>query len=430
MRRLGLWMVLVCAAGPLAGQAATEAAPEAAPEAAEPLLDPIARLAHNIESGAVDLAFDSVQGWLPSLMSALEVPVASQVLIFSRTSLQTDLIAPWTPRAVYFNDDVYLGWVPDSPIVEIAVADPAGAAAFYTLAQNASQPPVFTRESSTCLMCHESRSVTGGPPGFIIRSVLTDRLGYPVTPLHEGSTDDQTPFEERFGGYYVTGSHAAPGHAGNVYAPLRTHEITDKRQYLEGVDMQAGGGVVDLEGRFDVTPYSTPHSDLVSLMVLTHQAHVHNRISEARVVGEAAALSEQRAGVLSASGLQTVEGAVERLLRAMLFSGEAPLPGPVAGTSDFVEVFEALGPFDDQGRTLRQFSLEQRLFRYPLSFLVYSEGFRSLPTLVKATFFQRLDDVLSGRDESADWAHLDEADRRAIAEILTATDPEFASLAR
>ena len=428
IRRLGLWSVVLwsmaaCLTTPLAAQ-------DGAAANDGPLADPIARLADRIASGDVDLVFDSARGWLPSLMAALEVPVASQVLVFSRTSLQTDLIAPWTPRALYFNDDVYLGWVPDSPIVEIAVADPAGAAVFYTMAQNSTQPPVFTRESSTCLMCHESRSVTGGPPGFIVRSVLTDRLGYPITALHDGSTDDQTPFEERFGGYYVTGSHAAPGHAGNVYAPVRTHEVTDKRTYLEGVDMQAGGGVTSLEGRFDASPYATPHSDLVSLMVLTHQAHVHNRISEARVVGEAAALSERRLGVLSPSGLQTVEGAVERLLRAMLFSGEAPLPGPVTGTSDFVETFQARGPFDDQGRSLREFSLDQRLFRYPLSFLIYSEGFRSLPDLVKTTFFQRLDDVLSGRDDGEDWAHLDDDDRRAIAEILTATDPEFAALAR
>jgi hypothetical protein len=179
-----------------------------------------------------------------------------------------------------------------------------------------------------------------------------------------------------------------------------------------------------------VSLYAAPHSDLVSLLVLTHQAHVHNRISEARLAGEVAAVSEQRAGVLSASGLQTVEGAVERLLRAMLFSGEAPMPGPIEGTSDFVDVFEARGPFDGQGRSLRQFALDDHLFRYPLSFLIYSEGFRSLPPLVRTTFFQRLDDVLSGRDTGSEWAHLGEDDRRAIAEILQATEPEFASLVR
>jgi hypothetical protein len=420
-------MVAVCAAMPVMGQTTAQLDQGAEPE---PVADPILMLQSRMEAGAVELAFDSVQGWLPSLMMALDVSVASQVLIFSRTSLQTDLIAPWTPRAVYFNDDVYLGWVPESPIVEIAVADPAAAAAFYTLAQDANRPAVFHRESSTCLMCHESRSVTGGPPGFIVRSVLTDRLGYPMTPLHEGSTDDRTPFEERFGGYYVTGSHATPGHAGNVYAPVQNHDITDKRGYVSEVDLQAGGGVLALEGRFDASPYASPHSDLVALLVLTHQTHVHNLISEAREVGDAALLTEQRAGTLSASRLHAVEGAVERLIRSMLFSGEAPLPGPIAGTSNFVETFEARGPFDAQGRSLRQFDLDGRLFRHPLSFLVYSEAFRSLPVLVKTTFFQRLDDVLSGRDDGSDWAHLDEEARRAIYEILEATVPEFASLAR
>ena len=425
--RFGVWMVAVCTAMPLMGQTTAPLDQEVEPA---PLVDAILMLQGRLEAGEVELAFDPVKGWLPALLTELDVPVASQVLIFSRTSLQTDLIAPWTPRAVYFNDDVYLGWVPESPIVEIAVADPAGAAAFYTLAQDPNQAPVFQRESSTCLMCHESRSVTGGPPGFIVRSVLTDRLGYPMTPLHEGSTDDRTPFEERFGGYYVTGSHATPGHAGNVYAPVMNHDITDKRGYVSEVDLQAGGGVLALEGRFDLSPYATPHSDLVALMVLTHQAHVHNLISEAREVGDAALLTVQRSGSLSASRLQAVEGAAERLIRSMLFSGEAPLPGPIAGTSDFVEVFAGRGPFDAQGRSLREFDLDGRLFRYPMSFLVYSEAFRSLPVLVRTTFFKRLDDVLSGRDDGPDWAHLDDDTRVAIYEILEATVPEFASLER
>lgn len=398
--------------------------------AALPVADPVDRLAARIDRGEVEFAFDSARGWLPSLLHALDVPVESQILVFSRTSLQTDLISPWTPRALYFGDEIYLGWVPDSPIVEIAAVDPDGAAAFYTLAQDPNRPPTFRRESTTCLMCHESRAVTGGLPGFIVRSVLTDRFGYPVIPLHEGSTTDRTAFDVRFGGYYVTGSHATPGHAGNVYAAVRSHEVVDPERTLDEVDLQAGAGALDLDGRFDLEPYLSPHSDLVALMVLTHQAHVHNLIASAREAGEDARRIESLGGTLPAPARQRIDGAVDRLLRAMLFVDEAPLPGPVRGTSGFAAAFEARGPFDARGRSLRAFDLETRLFRYRLSFLVYSDAFRALPDVVRDRFYRRLDAVLRGGDPGGEWAHLGADERRTLSEILDATDPEFAAVRR
>jgi len=109
----------------------------------------------------------------------------------------------------------------------------------------------------------------------------------------------------------------------------------------------------------------------------------------------------------------------------MLFAREAPLNGPVQGTSTFAEEFAARGPFDDGGRTLRAFDLDQRLFRYPLSFLVYSESFDALPDIVKDGFYTRLEAVLRGEDTSEDFVHLSAADRTAIREILEQTKPEY-----
>lgn len=405
-----------------AGVAAVLGAARGGP-ASPPQDDPVDRLAQRLARGEVALSFDSARGWLPSLLDAFDVPVESQILVFSRTSLQTDLISPWTPRALYFGDEIYLGWVPDSPIIEIAAVDPDGAAVFYTLAQDPDRAPRFRRESTTCLMCHESRTVTGGLPGFIVRSVLTDRLGYPVIPLHDGSTTDRTAFERRFGGYYVTGSHGTPGHAGNVYAPVRSHEVVDSERYLEDFDLQRGGGALDLEGRFDQEPYLAPHSDVVALLVLTHQAHVHNLMAAARDAGEEAHRLEALGGDVPAAVAQRVEGAVERLLRAMLFVDEAPLPGPVAGTSGFAATFEGRGPFDERGRTLRAFDLESRLFRFRLSFLIYSDAFRSLPPRVRDRFFIRLAAVLRGRARGEEWRHLGDDERRVLVEILDATEP-------
>ncbi|MEX2465869.1 MAG: hypothetical protein WD995_03100 [Gemmatimonadota bacterium] len=398
-------------------------------------INPIAVLQRRIDAGDTVLDFDDQHGYLVSVLEALDIPVSSQGLIFSRTSLQTNLITPWTPRAVYYNDDVYIGWVQDSPILEIASIDPDDGGVFYTLEQNPEGELKFKEEGTTCLMCHESRAVTDGIPGVMVRSVLVDRFGYPIAPLHEGSTSDRTDFDRRFAGWYVTGTHEGGSHAGNAYAPVLSHEVSDVSRYLEGFDVNADGNVLDLEGRFDSEPYLSRHSDLVSLMVLTHQTRVHNLITVAHeaakeAVGGAAMLNRIRSGGIPAPEIQSaaqvrIDGAVERMARSMMFAREAPLPGRVAGTAGFAEEFEARGPFDDQGRSLRHFDLERRLFKYPMSFLIYSDAFATLPDLVKEPFYRRVIEVLEGRDLSGEFDHLDESDRSAIWEILEATKPEF-----
>ncbi len=399
--------------------------------------DPVAVLDARIEAGEATLTSDGEHGYLPALLDALGIPLSSQGLVFSRTSLQTDRITPWSPRALYFNDDVYVGWVRDSPILEIASIDPDEGAVFYTVAQDGGQRPIFRRETTTCLMCHESRSVTGGVPGVIMRSVLTDRMGYVVGSIQEGSTTDRTPFAERFGGWYVTGTHGEPGHAGNVQSPLLSHEVSDVPRYLRDFDLNAGGDVTDLSDRFDTAPYMSAESDLVALLVFNHQVRVHNVIILARQ-GTEEALADQAARLQSSgepapdSGMlpataDRIEAAVDRLLREMLMWREAPLNGPVAGTTSFAGDFVARGPRDDEGRSLRDLELNRRLFRYPLSFLIYSDAFRALPELVKDRFYRRLDAVLTGSDRTEPFEHLDDDDRRAIREILRATDADFAA---
>ena len=155
-------------------------------------IDPVAALQQRLAAGEAVLEYEDQHGYLVSLLEALDIPVSSQGLIFSRTSLQTNLITPWTPRAVYYNDDVYIGWVQDSQIIEIASIDPDDGGVFYTLDQDP-EGIRFNEEGTTCLMCHESRAVTEGIPGVMVRSVVVDRFGYPISPLHEGSTSVASP---------------------------------------------------------------------------------------------------------------------------------------------------------------------------------------------------------------------------------------------
>jgi hypothetical protein len=375
--------------------------------------DPIAKLQEKIDAGEVTLTFEPGHGYLKSVLEALQIPASSQGLVFSKTSLQLDRIAPWSPRALYFNDEVYAGWVQDGPIMEFASMDPKLGTVFYSLPQSKEGPPRFQRETTTCLLCHDSASVTGGVPGLIVRSMFTDKYGYGLAAIGTSVTTDQTPVEERWGGWYVTGTHGPLRHVGNVMAPAVAHEIGAVKPYLARFDLYTGGNVTDLSSRFDTDPYLHEHSDLVALMVLTHQAAAHNLMTVA--------------GYAARAGKADMKSAAERLVRALLFVKEARLGAPLKGTSTFAEDFVKAGPRDSKGRTLREFDLEKRLFRYPLSYLIYSDSFNALPDSVKEHVYRRIYEVLSGADTSADYAHLAAGDRQAILEILAETKPDVAA---
>lgn len=379
--------------------------------------DAVARLQQRIDSGDVRLEFDPAHGYLPAVLRALDVPTSSQGLVFSRTSLQVDRIAPWTPRAIYFNDDLYVGWVQGGPIMEIASVDPVLGGVFYTLSQEESEHPRFERQKHTCLQCHDSSSSTGGVPGFIMRSVVTDRYGYTVA-TDTGATSDQTPLSKRWGGWYVTGSDGGLSHMGNVMAPALAHEMGNVQTYLAKANLD-GRTVPDLKERFDTEPYLTPHSDAVALLVLAHQTSVHNLLT---LVKYESKKSSQLGGDPVAPNVRYL---ADQLVRTMLFVKAAPYPGPIGGTSAFAKEFAAEGPRDREGRSLRDFDLRQRLFKYPLSYLIYSESFDALPPAVKSYIAQRIGGVLSGADQSPDFAHLTPADREAIRAILGETKPGF-----
>lgn len=377
--------------------------------------DAVASLQKQIDAGTVKLEFDPAHGYLPAVLKALKIPIASQGLVFSKTSLQLDRIAPWTPRAIYFNDDVYVGWVQNGPIMEVATADPKLGAVFYTLDEQPTDHPTFQRQTKTCLVCHNSQAVTGGIPGFIMRSVYADRYGYAIPTAREVVTTDQTPLERRWGGWYVTGTVGSQRHLGNIIAPVTAHEISNVAAYEAKVDPAANANLTDLSALFNIKPYLSPHSDAVALMVLAHQTHVHNLITTA--------------GYDAMAGMpeQQVIGAADRLVKGLLFVKEITLTAPVKGTSTFAAEFAKQGPRDHQGRSLRDLDLTTHLFKYPLSYMIYTESFDALPSIVKNRVYQRLDEILTGKDQTDDFAGLSSTDRQAILEILQDTKPDFAA---
>jgi hypothetical protein len=384
-----------------------------------PLSDPITRLGERIARGEVRLAWDDEFGYLRGLLKELNIPVESQVLVFSKTSFQAPRIAPRTPRAIYFNDTVSVGIVRGGEVLEIASQDPKQGVIFYTLDLEKVDKPRFDRRD-TCLQCHASGG-TLGVPGIVVRSVYPEPSGMPA--FHAGTfiSDHRSPLKERWGGWYVTGRHGSQTHMGNAVARDR-----DKPDQLETEGTQ---NVTDLKHKFDTGAYLTPWSDIVALLTLEHQTHMTNLIT--RVGYEARMAMHYQAGMNKAFGRpagemgestqRRIDSAVEEMVRYMLFVDEIALTEPVRGANNYTDVFQKMGPRDSKGRSLRDFDLNKRLFRYPLSYMIYTEAFDQMPAEARDRIYRRLFDILTGKDQSKPYARLTEAERRAIYEILLET---------
>jgi len=384
-----------------------------------PVNDPVSRLQQGLESGRVTLTYTKEQGYLKSVLKQLNISPTSQVLVFSKTSFQLRRINPHAPRAIYFGDDVYVGWVRGSDTMELSAVDPDIGAVFYTLRRKGSQRPELTRQTDTCLQCHSS-TLTQGVPGQLVRSVYADTDGQRILSGGTYLTDHTSPLSQRWGGWFVTGTHGRQRHMGNLL--LETDDTTH-------ADVESGANVTDLSPWFETSSYLTRHSDIVALMVLEHQTQMQNRITKTnfltrvalrdrRIINE---MLEQPADAPSVSTSRRIERAGDALLDYLLFTGEVRLTDPIQGTSGFARQFTARGPRDRQGRSLRDLDLTTRLLKYPCSYLIYSDAFDHLPAPVREYVYKRLWEVLTGKDQSAAFAHLTATDRAAILRILRET---------
>ena len=384
-----------------------------------PTSDAIARLQKQLDAGEVKLEWDEQHGWLPSVLEQLEIPHSSQLLVFSKTSLQLKKISPHKPRVLYFNDEVYVGSVQSGDLLEVSAVDPQQGAIFYALDQKPSDTPKFRRSDNDCLTCHQNRR-TQDVPGYLVRSVYPAKNGHPHFELGTTTTDQTTDFDERFGGWYVTGKHGELRHRGNTIADEKAEPPIDPEQ---------GANVTDLASRLNTDHYLTKHSDLVALMVLEHQAQMHNFITKANYEARQTKhydatwnkILKRPDDHTSEVSERRVASAGEKLVRYLLFSGEFELTSPIEGTSKFAAEFGSLGPKDRQGRSLREFDLKTRLFKYPCSFLIYSDAFAELPASIRGYIDGRLEEILSGEDQSPEFSHLSPEDRAAIREILQET---------
>jgi hypothetical protein len=355
-----------------------------------PTTDPVARLNRALAEGRVKLAFAGDEGgYLRSVLDALGVPVESQVAVFTPTSFQNELITPRNPRTIYFSDSVLVAWVRGGALLEVAVQDPRQGAIFYSIEQQASGTPQFTRDND-CLACHLTWE-TLGVPGLMVLSTLTppeDTKSYAVGFV----SDHRSRLNMRWGGWYLTGSPGTSRHAGRAIDSL-------------GSVIEGGG-------------YPSLHSDVVALMVLEHQTRMVNLMTR---LGWEARLAAPDTPA-------RVRLAADDLVDYLFFVDEAPLAGPVKGSSRFAEVFAAQAPRDGRGRSLKDLDLTRRLLRYPCSYMIYTDAFDALPEAAADAVYRRMWEVLSGQDRAPRYAHLTLATRQAIVEILRETKqglPEY-----
>jgi len=379
-----------------------------------PLRNAVVEVNKKLQDGAVQLTFDGRSGFLRSALEALQIPVDSQLLVFSRTSLQRKRINEQNPRALFFNDRVALGWVRGGDFLEVAAHDESAGVVFYTLEQRADTTtgrPQFKR-AFECLGCHVTRN-TLGVPGLLMFSTTRpepSQSSFLPRPIDHGDSLGQ-----RFGGWFVTGSAGSVQHMGNDVAAL------DGRTTRE---------LVSVEGLFDADGYRALSSDIVAHLVLTHQAGMTNLLTRAGWEARAADPSlhplfaptpgqEARIAVV-------MSGVAKEVVDYLLFVDEAKLADRVRGGPDFAERFSSSGPRDRKGRSLYELDLNRRLLKYPCSYLIYSPAFDALPPLAKNPIYRRMWEVLSGQEQDPRYrSALSRADRQAIVEILQDTKKDL-----
>jgi hypothetical protein len=369
--------------------------------------DAVLRLNLRVESGELQLALDGPRGYLRSVLAALDISPSSQTLVFAENSLQRAHISKATPRAIYFNDTVAVGWAKGADTVEAAALDPTQGVVFYSIAQKAQQKPQFAR-GTQCLQCHLTAE-TSGVPGLFAMSVLPlsdDKNDY----ARGWAMDHRTPIDDRWGGWYVTGAQVPTRHLGNV--PV-SHV---PRSYVRA---DVAPKLTTATGAFDTSAYLTPHSDVVALLVLNHQVHMTNLLTR---LGWEARIAAHDLPAGNTGGLPPrIRDLARELVDYLLFVDEAPLPSAVRGSSAFAKEFSAKGPRDTKGRSLRDLDLTRRLLRHPCSYMIYTEAFEALPPAAKNIVYERMWEVLSGKETGTAYAQISLSDRRAIVEILRET---------
>jgi len=378
--------------------------------------DPATELHRKLERQEVTLAADAdPKTFLRAYLDALQVPVSSQVLVFSKSSLQRTVVHGRNPRAMYFNEDTYIGWMPGG-LIEVTGIDPVLGGVFYIfkVPDKKETVPVFERRER-CLGCH-----AGGPtsflPGLMVQSLFTGEDGrtYGEAGAHNGG--HHTPFATRWGGWYVTGAPAEMKHLANVFTTRSGEQIS------------AG----EMEKIMPAGTHLAPGSDVLAMMLHDHQCKAVNVLMEANyrirtVLHKAGGEKPVAERSIPSDDMEMARSQAEKVARFLLFTEEVALPAPVTGDAVFKKDFAANHKADKAGRSLKDFELKTRLMQHRCSYMIYSASFRGLPAAFQNMVFSELRRALTAGGDEGLAAHLPAPERQAVHAILTETLPGYAA---
>lgn len=364
----------------------------------------IENLRNRLDSKESKLVYESRHGFLKSLLKELNISETSQVLVFSKSSLQTHHIGPKNPRAIFFNDTTFVGYLHGTiGMIEIAIADKNRGMSFYTLDQSKNEIPEIQLQINQCMTCHGgTRSL--GVPGLIVRSVFTDEEGRVLFSAGGNLGENSNPLEKRWGGWYVTGRSGIQQHLGNFV-------LKDKKRPSK-IDNFMGINLTQLDSFFASGEYPQPTSDIVALMVMEHQLNVLNYITRLVFESKIATVTKD---------FSHIDNAVENLVKQLLFSSELPLKNPIEGGEAFKMHFENFTSNNNFSKSLRILDLKKRIFKHPISFMICSDAYKGLPADVREKVQKKILMITSSDETIEGYEHLDVSNKKFIREILSST---------
>lgn len=365
--------------------------------------DRFAELQEKAQKGEVKIDTSSDRAFLSSLLQALNVPVSSQMLVFSASSLQSEIINPRNPRALYFNEDTYIGWVPGG-LVEIIAADPEMGPIFYVFDRLRPGGPVPNVTRSTkCMNCHAGNA-TRRLPGLIAESLLVSQAGSSLETYRRDVQGHQIPLENRFGGWHLTGEHNLTDNKANVMGLTRNGRI-EKTPVPPGQFSN-----LDL--------HLLPTSDILPHLVHEHQMGFENRLVYA--IYTMRQLKAENKGLMSSEGKAEIEERAQELARYIVFADEAKFPAKgIVGDPKYAEDFLRDRKMTKAGLSLKDFDMKTRIFKHRCSFMLYTDTWEHAPKEIKDRVYYRMAEAL--RDAQPSMPHLAAEERRVIREILKET---------
>ena len=384
--------------------------------------DPVTLLMKRVQRGEVLIKEPNGKPLVERLLRELGLNKDTQVLVFSRTSLQRREVSYSNPRALYFNESVYLGWMPNGRI-EIASFDPELGPIFYFQRElDDASSPLLARTRS-CLGCHAG-DATNFLPGSLGRSVYPDKSGRSLRSIDDyRRSGHHIPLHDRYGGWFVSGNHGAMRHMGNAIASREGGKITIDREQFANLEK--------LDRFFSTEAYPAPGSDIAALLVFDHQVTMHHRLVEAAYRARQSLfdskLDPKETDVSKLSKGRSTDEFLEgrdKVVDYLLFRDETPIP-KVSCDPAFQRAFSANRIADSRKRSLKDLRLDGRIFENRCSYMIYSPTFDQFPPMLKGAIYARIHEILTSPKPVEGFDYLGKEEKRRILEILDETKEDL-----